>query len=116
MRIPITQDDEEFKRIPTATESFVNCDPQVIFSPVNQHNKAAVTLDTESKEYIVGVNKSLDEQSVQALRVYMQVENAESKTDKFNDNEDSCYTELIQLRAGGNFNEQIVGAKIKVSS
>ena len=46
----------------------------------------------------------------------MHVENAESKTEKLNDNEDSCYTELLQLRAGGNFNEQIVGAKIRINS
>jgi hypothetical protein len=45
-----------------------------------------------------------------------EAQNAESKTDKTYELEDSGYIELMQLRAGGNFNEQIVGAKIKPGS
>ena len=44
----------------------------------------------------------------------LHVEHTESKTAY--DPEDSGFTELMQLRSGGNFNEEIVGAKVKPGS
>lgn len=50
-------------------------------------------LDTDSKEFIMGIQKSIEDQSIHQGNHILQVENAESKTT--HENEDSGYIELM---------------------
>ena len=60
----------------------------------------------------MGVQKTIeDSSSINHGDHILRVENAESKLSY--ENEESQYVEVIQLRAGGNFGENIVGAKLK---
>lgn len=65
-------------------------------SPVARDAIQVLKLDTDSKEYIMGIQKTIENQSsVHNADHILQVENAESKTTHEQEHEDSGYIELL---------------------
>ncbi len=62
-------------------------------SPVAKEVIQSMKLDTDSKEYIMGIHKNIEDQSIHRGNQVLQIENAESKNTP--ENEDSGYIELM---------------------